>query len=106
MTSDLKRAQAARKILDDREERYVLFPSDIFDEYAWNMLLHLFVAFASNEVVPETSLIKAVHTSRNIGQRWLYQLAKDNQVRDRASGDDVSLTDEAIFKLRSYLDTV
>lgn len=104
MTEDQLLANIARKILEDREARYVLFPSEIFDEYAWNMLLHLFVALSQDEILSEKQLIDLVHTTRNIGQRWLYQLAKDGQVDSRLSGDDVRLTPEAVTKLRKYLE--
>lgn len=105
MADDHRLACIARKILTDREARYALFPSEIFDEYAWNMLLHLFVALSADEILSEKQLITLVHTTKNIGQRWLYQLAKDGQVESRLSGDDVRLTSEAMAKLRKYLDS-
>ncbi|RYF19061.1 MAG: hypothetical protein EOO77_10620 [Oxalobacteraceae bacterium] len=106
MANDQHRAEIAGKLLADREERYALFPNEIFDEYAWNMLLHLFVAMNTANILSELELIRLVHTSTNIGQRWLYQLAKDGQVEPRRAGDDVTLTTEAKIKLRQYLDTV
>jgi hypothetical protein len=104
MMLDHHRAETARKILKDREARYALFPSEIFDEYAWTMLLHLFVAFAGGEVLSEYQLVNRVRTTTRIGQRWLYQLAKDGQVKLRYSGDDVVLTADAETRLRRYLD--
>ncbi|RYE93454.1 MAG: hypothetical protein EOO77_45470 [Oxalobacteraceae bacterium] len=106
MITDQHRAKIAGKILADREERYALFPSEIFDEYAWNMLLHLFIAMDAANILSESELIRLVHTSTNTGQRWLYQLAKDGQVEPRRSGDNVTLTTTAKIKLRQYLDTV
>ena len=106
MPDDPKRANIARKILEDREARYALFPSEIFDEYAWTMLLHLFVASARGESVSEKALIELVHASRNVCQRWLYVLAKDGQVKSRSSNDDVELTFDAVARLRNYLDNV
>ncbi|RYF38046.1 MAG: hypothetical protein EOO38_25410, partial [Cytophagaceae bacterium] len=70
MIDDRQRAEIAGKILADREERYALFPSEIFDEYAWNMLLHLFVAMNAGHQSSEGELIRLVHTSINTGQRW------------------------------------
>jgi hypothetical protein len=106
MDDDQSRAEAAKNILADREDRYAIFPSDIFDEYAWTMLLNLFVAFAEGNVLTEKMLLEHVHTSKTTGQRWLYQLAKDEQVEIRMAGEDVKLTTGAIRKLRGYLDTV
>ncbi|RYE94312.1 MAG: hypothetical protein EOO77_44310 [Oxalobacteraceae bacterium] len=106
MADDRSRVATARRILIDREDRYRLFPGDIFDEYAWTMLLHLFVAFGTGVSLTERKLIHLVNTSINTGQRWLYQLAKDGQIESRRSGEDVNLTGEAINRLRQYLDSV
>lgn len=70
------------------------------------MLLHLFIETASNRVTGEAQLINMVHININIGQRWLYLLAKDGQVKNRVAGDNVVLTERALTKLRGYLDTV
>lgn len=70
------------------------------------MLLRLFVAKASGKVMGEKELINLVHVNVNIGQRWLYLLAKDGQVESRLAGEDVVLTEKALTKLRGYLDTV
>jgi len=106
MAHDLKRAYVAETLLLDRDARYAIFPSDIFDEYAWNMLLHLFVAMVCERTMSEANLISLVHTNINIGQRWLYLLAKDGQIENRMAGDDVMLTQAARTKLRRYLDGV
>lgn len=103
MRDDRLLAEIAQKIIKDREERYALFPSDIFDEYAWNMLLHLFVALSEGRVLSEDRLIGLANTSKAIGQKWLYYLAKDRQIKDRFVGDDVELTPDALAKLRKYL---
>jgi hypothetical protein len=106
MPDDQRRTDMAQRILFDREVRYDFFPCDIFDEYAWKMLLRLFVAKASGKVMGEKELINLVHVNVNIGQRWLYLLAKDGQVESRLAGEDVVLTEKALTKLRGYLDTV
>jgi hypothetical protein len=106
MIEDKARAEAARKLLVDRNCRYRLFPGELFDEYAWNMLLYLFVAQANDHRVSERHLIASVKTSSTIGQRWLYQLAKDGQIEPRKSGDDVVLTTGALARLREYFDTI
>ena len=103
MNSDQQNATAALKIIADREMRYQLFPSEIFDEYAWNMLLHLFVAYDRGEKLSEAKLIGLVRASTREGQRWLFQLAKDKQIEVRSAGDYVVLTTEAVERLRSYL---
>ena len=104
MDDDERRAQIAIKILADRYARYVLFPGELFDEYAWNMLLHLFIARQKGEGMSESKLIAEVNVSTREGQRWLYQLAKDGQIEPRTIRQDVLLTDSAIERLRNYLD--
>lgn len=105
MDDDERRAQIAEKILEDRYARYVLFPGELFDEYAWNMLLVLFVAKQKGEVLSESRLIARVNVGTREGQRWLYQLAKDGQIQPRSIRQDVVLTSAAIEKLRKYLDS-
>lgn len=106
MEDDQRRSVIAQKLLIDREARYDIFPGEIFDEYAWNMLLHLFVATADRRIMTERDLIDLVHTSTNVGQRWLYLLAKDRQIEKRSAGDDVALTEDGLRRLRTYLDDV
>lgn len=104
MDDDEHRAQIAIKLLADRYARYVLFPGKLFDEYAWNMLLHLFIARQNGEEMSESKLIAQVNVSTREGQRWLYQLAKDGQIEPRAIRQDVVLTSDASNRLRKYLD--
>lgn len=105
MDEDERRAQIAERILQDRYARYVLFPGEIFDEYAWNMLLSLFIARQKGEVLSESRLISEVNVGTREGQRWLYQLAKDGQIEPRSIRQDVALTSNAVQKLRIYLDS-
>lgn len=105
MDEDERRARVAEGILKDRFARYILFPGELFDEYAWNMLLVLFVARQKGEVLSESRLISEVNSGTREGQRWLYQLAKDGQIKPRTIRQDVVLTNTAIEKLRTYLDT-
>lgn len=105
MDDDQRRARVATKILADRYARYVLFPGELFDEYAWNMLLHLFIARQEDEEMSESKLLTRVNVSTREGQRWLYQLAKDGQIEPRTIRQDVVLTSDAIEKLTNYLDS-
>lgn len=106
MIGDQIRAKLARHLLADRQDRYKLFPSEIFDEYAWNMLLHLFVSLAENRVMTEERLILLSGASTMTGQRWLYHLYRDGQVEPRIAGEDVILTPDSLRRLRLYLDHV
>lgn len=81
-----------------------MFPSEIFDEFAWNMLLVLFVGLAGNEVVSEAALIARAEVSVSAGRRWITHLIEDGQIADRHDDDDVILTPRAVSQLREFLD--
>lgn len=83
-----------------------MFPSELFDEFAWNMMLHLFVGLANNELMTERALIEKAGASENAGRRWIEHLVKDGQVAERHDDDDVILTTDAINQLRIFLDEV
>ena len=106
MTGDQARGEAAQCILDVRALRKVMFPSELFDEFAWNMMLHLFVGLANNQVMTERALIEKAGASENSGRRWIEHLVKDGQVAERRDHDDVVLTTDAIAHLRTFLDDV
>jgi hypothetical protein len=106
MIGDQQRGVVARNILSLRSFREENFPRALFDEYAWNMLLLLFVGLANNEVVTERSLIKQADVTHNAGRRWIAHLVSDGQVVARNDGDDVILTEAATDALRAFLDRV
>lgn len=106
MIGDQARGEAAQCILDVRSLRKVMFPSELFDEFAWNMMLHLFVGLANNQVITESALIEKAGASEHSGRRWIEHLVKDGQVAERRGHDDVVLTADAIAHLRTFLDHV
>jgi len=106
MIGDQARGEAAQCILEVRSLRKAMFPSELFDEFAWNMMLHLFVGLANNELMTERALIEKAGASENAGRRWIEHLVKDGQVAERRDDDDVILTTGAITQLRIFLDEV
>ena len=106
MIGDQARGEAAQCILDVRSLRKVMFPSELFDEFAWNMMLYLFVGLANNQVMTESALIEKAGASEHSGRRWIEHLVKDGQVAERRGHDDVVLTADAIAHLRTFLDHV
>lgn len=104
MTGDQQRGRNAEAMLTLRLLCRRLFPSDIFDEYAWNMLLCLFVGLVSNEIISERMLIERSDVSLAVGRRWIAHLMHDGQISARADGDDVVLSTNAVENLRSFLD--
>jgi predicted transcriptional regulator len=103
MIGDQTRADEANRILRDRDKRYKLFPGELFDEFAWNMMLHLFVALADNEQMSESRLIELVKIPVSVGRRWIALLVNDGQVEPREDGRDIILTPAAVGRLREYL---
>ncbi len=103
MTGDKERARYASHLIAECERRYALFPAEIFDEFAWNMLLHLFVFLVSNETMTESRLCELSMAGQRVGRRWIRHLVSDNQIEARHDGDDVVLTAGAVDRLRQYL---
>lgn len=104
MTGDQLRGETAQRILDVRSLRKVHFPSELFDEHAWHMMLVLFVGLANNETITEGNLIEITGAGEAAGQRWITHLLRDGQVAGRCDDDDVILTPAAISNLRKFLD--
>lgn len=103
MIGDKDCAREATRLIVDRNRRYPLFPAELFDEFPWNMLLHLFVALESNRVMSETKLCEASNAGEAVGRRWINHLVKNALVEAREDGDDVILTGDAIDRMRRYL---
>ena len=95
MAKDLIRIRAMRK---------EAFPSEMFAEHAWDMLLQLFSALSDNEIVSESDLILRAGATTSFGRRWIMYLVKDSQIEARADCDDVALTADAITRMRTFLD--
>ncbi|RYF39408.1 MAG: hypothetical protein EOO38_23340 [Cytophagaceae bacterium] len=103
MIGDKECSQQAARLINERDRRYELFSAEIFDEFPWNMLLHLFVALEINEVMTEAKLFELSHAPQNVGRHWIKHLVKDNKIEARKDGGDVVLTGDAIARLRRYL---
>lgn len=106
MIGDQQRGIVAQNVLAIRRFREGQFPRELFDEYAWNMLLLLFVGLANNEVISESILIEQAEVSTKAGRSWIAHLVADGQVEARNDGDDVVLTATAMNGLRTFLDRV
>lgn len=96
-------ARTAENLIRVRGLRSEIFPSEIFDEHAWNMMLRLFVAQAKGEDVSESDLIAATGTPPGVGQRWLAHLAADGQIEPYADGDAIALTPSALDRMEGFL---
>ncbi|WP_267381076.1 MULTISPECIES: hypothetical protein [unclassified Sphingomonas] len=104
MFGDQRRGDIARNLLRVRAERRNSFPSELFDEHAWNLLLNLFAALTENRTVSESELMRRSSVSEGAGRRWIRHLIKDGQIEDRDDGKDVALTPVAVENMRTFLD--
>ncbi len=99
--------EVARRILEIEKLRRSFFPSAIFGEPAWNILLTLFVA-SSRADRTVTRLGESSGVPLSTASRWLDYLEAEGLVMlDRSSHDpqqkEVHLTDKAYRALRSFL---
>ena len=104
MTNDQDRGLAAEDILAVRALRKRLFPSDIFDEHAWSMLLVLFVGYAKNEIISEQALLTRAAVSDATGRRWIAHLVEAGQIELKQINDVVALSNDALTNMRTFLD--
>ncbi|SFP72881.1 hypothetical protein [Sphingomonas rubra] len=92
---DLAKTQIALRAL-----RYGHFPGDIFDEYAWDMMLHMYVARLRGQTMYVDNIINLTSKSKVIGDRWIRHLLNDAIVA--VDGDVVGLTDTAFDRMDAY----
>ncbi|BCA62078.1 hypothetical protein HMP09_1312 [Sphingomonas sp. HMP9] len=103
MAIDTDSARTAENLLTVRGMRGDIFPSEIFDEHAWNMMLRLFVAEAGNEPVTATDLMALTKTPPAVGERWLAHLVADAQIEPYSEGGLISLTRAAVDRMNMFL---
>ena len=106
MIGDKERAETARAAIELRRLRCKIFPSELFDEYAWNLLLHTFICHVENKTVSAERLYEKSGMTPSLGRRWLAHLVSDGQIESHNDGDDIHLTTQSIRGMREYLDIV
>lgn len=100
-------AETVRGVIRARRLRDNFFPSDLFADPAWDMLLDLFHAELSQFRVPVSSLCIAAAVPATTALRWLKTMADKGLVVRRADPHDgrrvfVELSPQTSFALRSY----
>ena len=101
MTDAQRLRDYAKTILEERKRRTALFPPEIFDEYAWEMMLGI---FAHGKPMSDYDLIAAVGCNTAVGLRWLDHLADQRQViRSGQTPSLVDLCGDARAAIYSYL---
>lgn len=92
---DLAKTQVALRAL-----RYGHFPADIFDEYAWDMMLHLYIAALRHQPMYIDNVVNLISKNKFVGDRWIKHLIAENMVT--SEGELVALTDVAMQRMNSY----
>ncbi|USU04442.1 hypothetical protein NF700_13505 [Sphingomonadaceae bacterium OTU29MARTA1] len=93
-------ARYAAALLQARHRREALFPPALFDEFAWEILLALYIGRA-NGAMDEAALFDAVGCMPTVGRRWIAYLVEQQQVL--RSGSGVVLHDTVIGPMEEYL---
>lgn len=101
-------ARLARELIAARRTRDEMFGAALFGEPAWDMLLHLFVAYERGEHVKPAALAEAVPVAPAAAERWLRALEKAGHVvsigaADRDAGY-VYLAGDTARRLRALLE--
>jgi hypothetical protein len=100
-------ARLARVILDLRQRRTDHLPADLFGEYAWGMLLALFIADAEGKRITALDLFDQSATPRSQGRRWMAVLIDMGFATSegRCTGNNiVSLTPRGISAVEACME--
>ena len=96
----------ACQILASRRARAALFPNDIFDEPAWDILLQLYCAIGKNEVMTTQALGRSALSPCSTIERWVKHLVERDLV-EYVNGTgrvdrQVNLSKNGITRLDAY----
>ena len=105
---DLYLSLVARSIYRLRRRRANWFPSGMFAEPAWDMLLDLFIHVSTGKLITTTSLCIAADVPATTALRWIGILESEGLVeRFKVSGDSrisgVRMTDVGLQTMRGCL---
>lgn len=101
-----EKARLAQAILDNRRDRQHHLPGELFSEYAWDALLHLFIADAASERLTGHSLIERIGCAAPVMVRWLMYLSQQKLVVGDGDGDLsdlLTLAPDALDAIETYL---
>jgi hypothetical protein len=92
---DLAKTQVALRAL-----RYGHFPADIFDEYAWDMMLHMYIAALRQQTMYVDNVVNLTSKSKMVGDRWIKHLRTEGLIE--AEGETITLSEKALRCMNSY----
>jgi len=105
MDDDRALAEVADRWLRIRRCRERFFPHELFDEFAWDMLMVLFVADANGRVTGVDDLMAQAAGRTPSGMRWIAYLEQQGEITrtDAPDGVTVSLTPASRERMREFL---
>jgi hypothetical protein len=92
---DLAKSQVALRAL-----RYGHFPADIFDEYAWDMMLHMYIAALREQKMYIDNAVNLTSKNKKVGDRWIKHLHADGMIV--VDGEMITLSEQAMQRMNSY----
>lgn len=106
---DSGRAKQVRRLIRKRRQRDQFFPSDLFADPAWDMMLDLYAAHYERREISVSSLCIAAAVPATTALRWIKTMVDDGRFVRVADPDDgrriiVSLSDDTRCRLDEYFD--
>lgn len=106
---DSGRAKLVRRLIRKRRQRDQFFPSDLFADPAWDMMLDLYAAHYERREISVSSLCIAAAVPATTALRWIRTMVDDGRFVRVADPDDgrriiVSLSDDTRCRLDEYFD--
>lgn len=101
-----RKARLAQAILDNREQRRDNLPPEMFGEFAWDALLHLFIADATSQRLDGHMLAERTSCPPSVMQRWLIFMSKNELVIGDGDGelsDLLTMSATALAAIETYL---
>jgi hypothetical protein len=92
---DMAKTQVALRAL-----RYGHFPADIFDEYAWDMMLHMYIAALRRQTMYIDNAVNLTSKNKMIGDRWIKHLRAEGMIE--VDDDVVALSETALQRMNAY----
>lgn len=111
MTRDRERAKWVRRKIRQRRAREQFFPSDLFADPAWDMLLDMFAARLERQTVSVSSLCIAAAVPATTALRWIKTLTDSGLfVREADSQDGrrifIAMSDKAYAAMERYFEAL
>lgn len=94
-TLDMAKTQVALRSL-----RYGHFPADIFDEYAWDMMLHLYISRLRKQTLYIDNVVNLTSKNTIVGERWIKHLITESIVE--VDGEQVCLSQSGFERMDRF----